>query len=187
MGTFYRNVIQFACQHVACCCAAADHGCSGTQCTCIGTLCTAQTEFQNSIALGCMYHTGSLCRDQALVVDDIQKCCFDQLCFDNGCFDPHQRFMREYNCAFGDRVYFTCKAEILQIANEALRENMQTFQICDVFFCKAQIIQIFDGLLQTCRNGIAVAAGVLSVEQVEYYLSVMCACFIVALHHSQLI
>ncbi|MBR2021016.1 MAG: hypothetical protein IJ939_01135, partial [Clostridia bacterium] len=37
----------------------------------------------------------------------------------------------EYNCAFGDRVYFTCKAEILQIANEALRENMQTFQICD--------------------------------------------------------
>jgi len=50
-----------------------------------------------------------------------------------------------------------------------------------------QPIQIFNRLLQPCGNCKAVAAGVLSIEQIEYDLSVICACFIVALHHGQLI
>ena len=44
-----------------------------------------------------------------------------------------------------------------------------------------QPIQIFNRLLQPCGNCKAVAAGVLSIEQIEYDLSVICACFIVAL------
>ena len=50
-----------------------------------------------------------------------------------------------------------------------------------------QPIQIFNRLLQPCGTCKAVAAGVLSIEQIEYDLSVICACFLVALHHGQLI
>ena len=124
MGAFYGNIVQLACQHITCGCTACDHGCSCTQCTCIGALRTAQPKFQNRVALRCMHHAGSLCGDQALVVDDIQKGCFDQLCFDNWCFDPHQRFMGKYHSPFGNRIHFACKTKILQITDEALGKDI---------------------------------------------------------------
>ena len=84
MGTLYGNIIQLACQHVACCHTAADDWRSCTDRTCIGTLRTAQTKFQNGVALCCVYYTGSLCCNQALVVDDVQQCGFNQLCLNDG-------------------------------------------------------------------------------------------------------
>ena len=124
MGTLYGNIIQLACQHVACCHTAADDCRSCTDCTCIGALCAAQTKFQNGVALCCVYYTGSLCCNQALVVDNVQQCGFNQLCLNDGGLDTHQRLMREYDGSFGNGINLARKAEASQVVNEVLREKI---------------------------------------------------------------
>ena len=124
MGTLYGNIIQLACQHVACCHTAADDCRSCTDCTCIGTLRAAQTKFQNGVALCCVYYAGSLCCNQALVVDNVQQCGFNQLCLNDGGLDTHQRLMREYDGSFGNGINLARKAEASQVVNEVLREKI---------------------------------------------------------------
>ena len=187
MGTFYRHPKLFACQHVTGTAAAADNSRSCTQSARVRALCTAQTEFHNGIALCSPNHTRCFCGNQALVVDDIQQCCFHQLCFHDRRFYTHQRFMGKYHSAFGNGVNFACKTKIFQIINEVCGKQSQTFQICNIILCKTQVANIFNRLLQTCRNGIAVAAGIFSVKQIKYYLLFVRTCFKVALHHGQFI
>ena len=65
------NIEKLTRENIACAAAAADNGSTCAVVPCIRTLCAAQTEFHNSVSTGCEADPGSLCRDQALMIDDI--------------------------------------------------------------------------------------------------------------------
>ena len=68
---FDRNVKKLSCENIARADTAADHGSPCAEGSGIRTLCAAQTEFHNAVSTGCEADPGSLCRDQALMIDDI--------------------------------------------------------------------------------------------------------------------
>ena len=121
------------------------------------------------------------------MVDDVQKCGFNQLCLNDGSLYAHQRLMRKHNRPFGNGINFACKAECPQIVDKISRKQVQPFQIGNVLLGKTKSIDVFNGLLKPGGNRVAVSAGIFAIEQVENDLLAVRACFIVALHHGQLI
>ena len=77
--------------------------------------------------------------------------------------------------------------KFLQIIDKCFGKQSQTGKIPNIFFFKMKLFDIFDGLFQTCGNGIAVSAGVVSVKKIEYNFSFVRTCFKITLHHGQLI
>ena len=71
MRSLDRNVKKLSGKHIGSADAAADHGSAGTVNTGIWTLCTAKSEFHDTVSAGRMNDTCRLCGDQALMIDNI--------------------------------------------------------------------------------------------------------------------
>ena len=121
------------------------------------------------------------------MVDGQQRECLDQLGFDGRGADHHQRLLGEHRCALGNGVDIAGKAEISEIVQKLLAEQVPAAEISDVLLGEMQVLDVVDQLLQSRRNGEAAAVGHLAEEHVEIGDAILAAGLEVAVAHGQLI
>ena len=80
MGSHDRDIKHLAGKHIRCADTSADHSGSGSIKSGIRSLSTAETKFHDTVSLCRMDNTGCFCRDQALMIDDIQDRSLHKLC-----------------------------------------------------------------------------------------------------------
>ena len=184
--TLHRYVKHLSSQNIAGADATADHGSARSVDAGVRSLGAAQTEFHDAIAFRCPYDAGSLCRDQALMIDDIQHRCLDQLRFHNRSHDLNQRLVWEYDGAFRNRVQVPGKMEAAQIFQKVGVEDTETAQVGDIVIGELQVLDIIDDLFQTGCDGVAASAGVVSIKDIEDNGFVV-VLFKIALHHGKFV
>ena len=153
----------------------------------IRTLGTAGAELQHRAALGGPDDTVGLGGDQTLVVDGQQGERLDQLRLDGRCADHHQRLLGKHRRTLRNGVDIAGEAEVPQIVQEFLAEQVSPAEIGDVLLGEVQVLDVVDQLLQTCRDGEAAAIGHLAEEHVEIGDALLAAGLKVAVAHGQLI
>ena len=167
--------------------AAADIGCSGTQNGGIRSLGPAGAEFQHRPALGGTDHPVGLGGDEALMVDAQKQERLNQLGLDGRGPDRDDRLLGEDRRSLRHGPDVAGEAEIGQILQEFLAEQVPATEIFNVLRVKMQVPDIPDNLLQTRRNGKAAAVGTLTEEHIEIADAVLVAPLKVAVAHGQLI
>ena len=166
---------------------AADIGRPRTDNGRVGPLGTAGAELQHRAALGGPDDTVGLGGDQTLVVDGQQGERLDQLRLDGRCADHHQRLLGEHRRTLRNGVDIAGEAEVPQIVQKLLAEQVSPAEIGDVLLGEVQVLDVVDQLLQTCRDGEAAAIGHLAEKHVEIGDALLAAGLKVAVAHGQLI
>ena len=166
---------------------AADIGRPRTDNGRVGPLGTAGAELQHRAALGGPDDTVGLGGDQTLMVDGQQGERLDQLRLDGRGADHHQRLLGEHGRTLRNGVDIAGEAEVPQIVQEFLAEQVSPAEIGDVLLGEVQVLDVVDQLLQTCRDGEAAAIGHLAEKHVEIGDALLAAGLKVAVAHGQLI
>ena len=167
--------------------AAADIGSACAHDGRVSALRPAGAELQHGASLGGADDAVGFGGDQALVVDGQQRECLDQLGFDGRGTHHHQRLLGEHRCALGNGVDIAGKAEISEIVQKLLAEQVPAAEISDVLLGEMQVLDVVDQLLQSRCNGEAAAVGHLAEEHVEIGDAILAAGLEVAVAHGQLI
>ena len=94
-----------------------------------------------------------------------------------------QRFPREDNCSFRDRIDVAGKPEIFEIGKEIFCEQSGRTKIADVLFIKMQVIDILDDLIKASAYGIAGIAGICTEKGIKNNGFVGVFFFKISLHH----
>ena len=146
---------------------AADVGSAGTQNGCVSALGTTGAEFQNGTALGCADNTVGLGCNQALMVDTQQQECFDELCLNGRSTNGDDRLVGENGSTFRHSPYVASKAEVCQICQEFIAEQISATQVFDVLCREMEILDVIDDLFQACSNRETTAVRATPEEQIK--------------------
>ena len=122
-----------------------------------------------------------------MVVDDVQNRSLHQLRLHDGCHHLDHRLSWEHHGTLRNRVDISGKSEVSQILQKVLLENTQRSQILDILRLKAKLLDILDHLLQSRRDGISAATGIVSVKGIENNGGILSLVFEISLHHCQFI
>ena len=167
--------------------AAADIGRPRADDSRVRALCPAGAKLQHRAAVGGPADAVGLGGDQALVVDGQQRERLDQLGLDRRCAYHHQWLAGEHRGALGDGVDITGEAEIPQIVQKLLAEQVAAPEIGDILLTEVEIFNVFDQLLQTCGDGEAALIGHLAEEHIEIGDAILVSVAEVSVAHGQLI
>ena len=147
VSAFHRDVKKLSAQNVGGADTAADDGSPGAVGAGVRSLCAAQAEFHDAVAVGGIADPGGLGGDQTLMVDDIQDSGLYQLCLHDGSDNFDQRFPRKYHRTFRDRVNVSGELEIFQVVKEVLVKDAETCEVSDILIVEAQLFDILNQLL----------------------------------------
>ena len=186
VGSHDRHVEHRACKDIGSPHTSANHCGSCAVQSGIRTLGAAQTKFHDAITLCGEDNAGGLGGDKALMVDNIQDCRLHELRFHDGSDDLYDRFLRENNGPFGNRVNISAEMKTAQIVEKVFAENPQFSQIVNIFIGKMKVLNIFNDLLQTSHDGIAALVRILTEKYIKDG-SLIFLCLKIALHHGKLI
>ena len=106
-----RHVEHFSGEHIGGSYASTDHCGPCTVQSRIRTLRAAQTELHDTVPLCCMHYAGSLCGDQALVIDDRQDRSLHKLRLHDRSDDFDQRFSRKDHTTLRNRINIPAEVE----------------------------------------------------------------------------
>ena len=187
MGAAHGNMEHLSAEHIRGAHAACDDCGARAVNRGVRSLCPAATEFHHAVALCGAHNARGLGRNEALVVDDVQKRGFNELCLHNRRNHLDQGFARENDRALRNRVDITGKAEVPEIREEGGLKDAETLQIVNLVFREVQVFDIVDQLLQTGANRVAVALRIVAVKHVEDDSLIDILIFKIALHHREFV
>ena len=176
----------FSGEHIGGSYASTDHCGPCTVQSRIRTLRAAQTELHDTVPLCSMRYAGSLCGDQALVIDDRQDRSLHKLCLHDRSDDFDQRFPGEDYAAFRDSVDITAEVESAQVVKKIFAEDAEPSQIVHIFIRKVQILNVVNDLFQSGHDRISAFVGILPEEHVKDD-GLVFLCLKIALHHREFI
>ena len=150
-------------------------------------LCAAGAELKHRAAARGADNAVGLRRDQALVVDGQERERLNELRLDSGGTDDDERLLRKDGRPLRDGVDIAREAEILQIVQKLLAEEVPAAEIGDVLLGEVQVLDIVDQLLQTRRDGKAAAVWHLAEKDIKIGDAVLVAGLEVTIAHRQLV
>ena len=183
MGSLYRDIEHFSAEYIGGADASGYHGCPCSVGAGIRSLGPAQSEFHDAVSLGRVDDALCLGGNEALVIDDIEQRCLDELGLHNGGNDLDKGFPGENHGTLRNGVNIACKAEFIEIAQKVLLKHIQASQVFNVAVIKMQVLNVLNDLLQSSTDGKAVAVGIGPVKHVEYNGFVGVLFFEIPLHH----
>ena len=166
---------------------AADIGRARTDNRGVCPLCAAGAELKHRAAARGADNAVGLRRDQALVVDGQERERLNELRLDSGGTDDDERLLRKDGRPLRDGVDIAREAEILQIVQKLLAEEVPAAEIGDVLLGEVQVLDIVDQLLQARRDGEAAAVGHLAEKNIKIGDAVLVAGLEVTIAHRQLV
>ena len=121
------------------------------------------------------------------MVDGQQRERLDELRLNGRGADDDQRLFREHRRPLRDGVDVAGKAEVPQIVQKLLAEQLPPPKIRNILLGKVQVLDVVDQLLQSGGNGEAAAVRHFAEKHVEIGDAILVACLKVAIPHGQLI
>ena len=112
MSSKYRHIEHFTGEYTGSTGTSANHCSAGTENTGIRSLGAAKTEFHDRVTFCCVAYTSCFGSDKALVVNDVEDCCFYKLGFHDRCNNFYKRLSWEYNSSFRDCIDITGELEV---------------------------------------------------------------------------
>src|ERR1700736_6891243 len=82
-----------------------------------------QTKFDYPLAFCCETNTSRFCRDERLKIQHVQQRCLEQLTLQQRSRNSQQRFVREHDVAFDDRIDIACDLQRGKIIQELAFEE----------------------------------------------------------------
>ena len=153
----------------------------------VGALGPAGAEFQHRPPLGRPDDAVGLGGDEALVVDGQQRKRLDELGLDGGGTDRHDRLLGEDGGPLGDCPDVAGEAEVLQVGQKLLGEQVPSPEVGDVLLVEVQVQDIADELIQARADGEAPLVRHVPEEHVEIGCAVLKARLEIAVAHGQLV
>ena len=173
--------------------AAADKGCAAGGQSAVNALRAAQAKLDDGVAAGGQADAGGFGGDERLEVEEVEQRGFEELRLKNGALDAQERFVRENNGAFGDRVHVAGETQIAQEAEEGRIEQRLAVspwnrgEESEVGFGEMEVAEVFDGGGQAGGNGEPASEGGLAKREVEDSLFVGRARLPVGAGHGELV
>ena len=121
------------------------------------------------------------------MVDGQQREGLDELGLDGRGAHHHQRLTGKHGGTLGDGVDIAGEAEVPQIVQKLLAEQIAAAEIGDVLFAEMQVFDVVDQLLQTGGDGEAALIGHLAEEHIEIGDAVLVSVAEVSVAHGQLV
>ena len=121
------------------------------------------------------------------MVDGQQREGLDELGLDGRGAHHHQRLTGKHGGTLGNGVDIAGEAEVPQIVQKLLAEQIAAAEIGDVLFAEMQVFDVVDQLLQTGGDGEAALIGHLAEEHIEIGDAVLVSVAEVSVAHGQLV
>ena len=121
------------------------------------------------------------------MIDGQQREGLDQLRLDGRRAYHHHRLPGEHRGPLRDGEDIAGKAEVTQIVQKLLAEQVPPTEIGDILLAEMQVFDIVDQLLQTGCDGIAAFIGHLAEEHIEIGNAILVPVAEVSVAHGQLI
>ena len=121
------------------------------------------------------------------MVDGQQRERLDKLGLDGRGAHHHQRLLGEHRRALRDSVDIAGEAEVPEIVQKFLAEQVPAPQIGDVLLREVQVFDVVDELLQPRRDGKAAAVRHLAEEHVEIDDAVLVPSLEIPVAHGQFV
>jgi len=167
--------------------AAADVGSARAEDRTVRALCAAGAELEHRAALCRAADAAGLRGDQALVVDLQQQIRLHELRLDGGRAHRDERLAREHGRALRHGPDVAGEAEVFQIVQKCLAEQLPAAQIGNVLVGEVQVLDVVDDLLETGGDGVAAVVRHAAEEHIKIRDAVLHAVLKITVAHRQLI
>jgi len=173
--------------YVGCAVEAADHGSACAPESCGVALRTAKAEFHECVFRCDGADAACFGSDEAFMVHDHGKSCFDQHGFGGRAVEAEKDFSRECDGAFRHGIDVAMEAEVFQVVEEFRIEDAKASQVLDVFCIVTEVLHEVDKVLNAGHDGVSAVEWVLSVKAVKDDFSFVHAFLEKRICHCQLI
>ena len=167
--------------------AAADVGSARAEDRTVRALCAAGAELEHRAPVRRAADAAGLRGDQALVVDLQQQIRLHELRLNGGCAHRDERLTREHGRALRHGPDVAGEAEVFQVVQKCLAEQLPAAQIGNVLVGEVQVLDVVDDLLETGGDGVAAVVRHAAEEHIKIRDAVLHAVLKITVAHRQLI
>ena len=127
-----------------------------------------QTEIDQELVGSGEDHTGGFCRDQGLVMKDVDEAGLDQLRLRQRRRHPKNRLIGKENGAFGHCVDIAAEPQSGEVIEKLLAKTRAACQLLDLLRREPQVLQEFESRLEPGRHQESAPRWQLADEELEH-------------------
>src|SRR6266403_4442105 len=172
---------------------AADVGRTGSRQTAINSLGATQTKFDYRVIFSSKTDACRLRRNETLEIQDVEQSRFQELALDDGAANPDERFIRENQRSFRNRINVASQSQTAQVIEKAgIKQRLAIVsvlrgKIIYLSFGEIKRAQKVDRRREPARERESTTKRVLTKSDVERRLVITHTGFPIAARHSDLI